>query len=270
MRARSLVVGAVTGAACVLGSLTGAGMAGAAGTQDAPGGVTPNIVGGDDADQQYPFMVSLQDRSAGHFCGGSLIKSDWVVTAAHCVQSKSPEDTQARVGSNDRTQGGEQAQASEIIVHPDYSGTGAGGDIALIKLAEPVQAATIPLASDAQPGTASRLIGWGQTCPEPGGGCDLPVQLQQLDTQVINADQCSGIDGDVELCTDNPGGDSGACYGDSGGPQMMRADGRWQLIGVTSRSGNEDSACATGPSIYTSAVSYAEWIGQNTSGSMAA
>jgi hypothetical protein len=36
------------------------------------------------------------------------------------------------------------------------------------------------------------------------------VQLRQLDTQVIDAVQCSGIDGSVELCTDNPGGDSGA------------------------------------------------------------
>jgi hypothetical protein len=38
----------------------------------------------------------------------------------------------------------------------------------------------------------------------------------------------------------------------------------WQLIGVTSRSGNGDSTCATGPSIYTDATAYTDWIAQHT------
>lgn len=43
------------------------------------------IVGGSTADEDdYPWMVSLQ-QTWGHFCGGSLISSQWVLTAAHCV-----------------------------------------------------------------------------------------------------------------------------------------------------------------------------------------
>ncbi|QWF81275.1 S1 family peptidase [Amycolatopsis sp. CA-230715] len=255
MKARSLVMGLVTGAACVLTSVFGAGAASA--------DVQPYIVGGSDADQTYSFMVSLQDPSGGHFCGGSLIKADWVVTAAHCVQGTSADQIQARIGTTDRTKGGEEAKAKKVIVNPDYNPQGAGGDIALVQLASPVKAETVALAAGADAGTKSRLIGWGQTCPERGG-CDAPVKLQQLDTSVVDAGKCQGIDGKVELCTDNPGGKAGACYGDSGGPQIVQADGKWQLIGVTSRAGNDSSTCATGPSIYTSAVAYTSWINQNT------
>jgi len=94
---------------------------------------------------------------------------------------------------------------------------------------------------------------------------DATSTLQQLDTQIVEGTKCTSVfDGTAELCTDNPGGKSGACFGDSGGPEIVRDGDHWQLVGVTSRPGNNAPECATAPSIYTSVVAYAPWIAEKT------
>lgn len=224
----------------------------------------PAIVGGVVADQPYPFTVSLHTSSGKLFCAGALIAPTWVVTAAHCAFGKTTSAISLRLGTNDSGQGGEVAQPAEIIVNPAFNTQSPAGDIALLRLTAPATTAPIGLAAAASPGTATRIVGWGQTCPKVNCG-EIPTTLQQLDTQIVEGTKCTSVfDGTAELCTDNPGGKAGACFGDSGGPEIVRDGSRWLLVGVTSRPGNNDPQCATAPSIYTSVVAYAPWIAEKT------
>jgi secreted trypsin-like serine protease len=255
MRARSLFTAVAVALGMAFASM------GSASAQPMPdgGGVTPFIVGGGNATQVYSFMVSLQSTSGSHFCGGTLIKVNWVVTAKHCVQGRTPASTRARIGTTNRGSGGTLATASRIVLNPSE-------DLALVQLSAPVTQAPAKISTASGPnGTATRIIGWGQTCPTRGCG-SAPRVANELNTSIVADSRCAGIDAAYEICTNNTNGNAGACYGDSGGPQVRQVGGRWALIGVTSRAGNNSSTCATAPSIYGDLPSIRAWVNTQVGG----
>lgn len=214
-----------------------------------PGGtVTPMIVNGRPASENYSFLVYTSG------CTGSLIKANWVVTAGHC-----PTPSSVRVGSVNRTSGGTVVAVNGSVSH-------SRADVKLLRLASSVTQAPAPIpTTSGAVGTATRIIGWGQTCPTRGCG-SAPTIANELDTSIVADSRCLGIDGPVEICTNNTNGNAGACYGDSGGPQVRMVSGRWNLIGATSRSGNGSAVCATGPSIYGDPPSIRSWINTQVGG----
>lgn len=157
-----------------------------------------------------------------------------------------------RIGSTQLFEGGELRHIKREVPHPDM-------DFALVELDEPATSSPIRIADEVGPdGTMTRILGWGST--QPDGGGPVPTTLQELDTSVVPDAECS-VDGvqdpDHEFCTDSPGGTSGACFGDSGGPQVKQVDGVWELVGATSRG---PDTCASAGTVYMAVPTFAAWI----------
>ncbi|MGW8885657.1 S1 family peptidase [Streptomyces sp. NPDC055749] len=224
----------------------------AASAGSTPGPVSPYIVGGGQASEEYAFMTSLHAND-GFQCGASLVAPQLAVTAAHCVEDDA--EYTVRAGSADRSSGGETSAVEEVVVHPEY-------DFAVLRLTEPVEAQPIAIADEAPVGTPTRLLGWGQVTPERGAD-EGSESLKELDTTLVDSG-CTGISPAGELCVDSPldenGVPQGACYGDSGGPAIVRAGDEWQLIGATSRGGGDSLTCAEAPSIYTDVTALRDFV----------
>ena len=94
------------------------------------------IVGGGPASEDYPWMVSLQS-SSDHFCGGALIRPDWVLTAAHCPEGEEVENLSVLLGQHQLSgSGGERIQVAEVVMNEGYATDENGGhDTALLRLA---------------------------------------------------------------------------------------------------------------------------------------
>jgi secreted trypsin-like serine protease len=206
-----------------------------------PGSAT---VGGRPATERYPFMVSVQDsESDRHFCGGSLVRRDWVLTAGHCAIGSKPKEIQVMLGSQKLSKPKDVSAIDAIHVNPTYKKEGIA-DAALLHLAlranqDPIRIAKPSQSKSWAPGTNARALGWGQDAFFVGQSPDM---LHEVDVPVVSDEDCSrsytvqgGFDAATMLCAGEQVGGKDTCQGDSGGPLMVQNDRKeWVLIGATS------------------------------------
>ncbi|CAK6981349.1 LOW QUALITY PROTEIN: enteropeptidase [Scomber scombrus] len=213
--------------------------------QSAKGEGEVRVVGGANAVKgAWPWMVSLQWQGR-HACGASLIGSDWLLTAAHCVYGKNVhlQFWEAVLGlhahSNRSSSHTQTRRVDRIVINREYNRQTKQADIAMMHLQQPINftewVQPVCLPADDQLITTGRkcfIAGWGRDA-EQGS---LPDVLQQAQLPVVGQDVCQQqlpeyIITSSMLCAGYTEGGVDSCQGDSGGPLMCLDDGYWTVIG---------------------------------------
>ncbi|GJQ72122.1 hypothetical protein Trydic_g3217 [Trypoxylus dichotomus] len=219
------------------------------------------VVGGTNAPAgAFPSIVSLRSAGGAHFCGGTILNSVNILTAAHCIIGRSTGNTGILAGTNTLNSGGVTRGSSILFIHASYNQNTLANDIGVVRLgtALPIggNVQQVSLNTAGTGAVAAILVGWGRTATNSG----IPNNLQQLNTQTLTHAQCQSSWGSsvttLQICAFIASG-QGACNGDSGGPLYQNSN-RAQL-GIVSfgRAGG----CAIGwPDVYVRVSSYINWI----------
>jgi hypothetical protein len=194
------------------------------------------------AHQAVVYLLLTTNQGQG-LCTGTLISSEYILTAGHCVEGVSSVDIY--FGNNDSSFTTERT-SSEIIQHPQYysSTSEIRNDIALIRMSQaaPISITPIPplpnnlAISDSDEGSLPlTFVGFGET--ESGQTGTKLYFVGTLDQQCSGTNICTISGRPYQL----PAGSisylqtsGGPCSGDSGGPAFITRNAKEYVVGVTS------------------------------------
>nr|KAF6428269.1 plasminogen activator, tissue type [Rousettus aegyptiacus] len=234
----------------------------------------------------HPWQAALfvqTRRSSGKklFCGGTLISSCWVLSAAHCVERYPPHHLKVVLGRTYREVPGEEEQIFEVekyIIHKKFDADTYDNDIALLKLksdslqcaqeSDTVRTVCLPEADLQLPDwTECELSGYGK---HDAFSPFYSHRLKEGHVRLYPSSRCTSQHLFNKTITNNmlcagdtrSGGNQAnlhdACEGDSGGPLVCENDGHMTLVGIISWGigcGKKDV-----PGVYTKVANYLGWI----------
>jgi len=226
------------------------------------------VVGGQDASKnEYPWMVALV-KNMRVYCGGTLISSRTVLTAAHCHN----DSAMVYVGDHDKSilSDGEQLiKPQRFTKHREYVEGRGEFDFAIIQLpkevifSKSITPICLPTPDTNYDNEDATVIGWGRTEYQGNSSNILQeVNLHTIPNRVCRLKWSSVTDN--QICAIRKG--KGSCHGDSGGPLMTKEDNKYfSVIGVVSYG---HKCGETGyPDVYARVTAQLKWINENTWGS---
>ncbi|XP_043928573.1 coagulation factor VII-like [Protopterus annectens] len=229
------------------------------------------IVGGKEClagECPWQALLNYEEES---LCGGVLLNSLWVVTAAHCVLKRFASHFLVLLGKQyrDTKEDTEQVRGvANIIIHENYSEFTFDNDIALLQLKDPVIYTdfVIPICLprkflEMQPISAvkfSTVSGWGKYS-EMGPQANI---LQKVQVPRIKNKECKEQSKlpitDNMFCAGFQDGHHDSCKGDSGGPHITKYKNTWFLTGIVSW--GDGCAKQNKYGIYTRISRYIDWV----------
>lgn len=229
------------------------------------GNITKQIVSGSEAGEcEFPYMAFLlMDLPDGVMtaCGGALLDSVHVLTAAHCINNIV--GVTAHFGHANNMKAPQIIKASSWTSHEGYqSGASVLNDVGMIRLEKPVKLGrcvktiALPRKNQLFSGTCI-AAGWGKMSNAEEG----PDHMRKATVDIISNKECQrhyyDIFQDKHICIgDRSHLGKNICSGDSGSPLMCKSGRNYVVAGVASYVFD----CDSGFGVYANVAGLLDWV----------